>query len=305
MNDELLVAFTDEHPDQAEGFKRWLSSANRLAGGGNLKDMLTNPIFIRSLFLDGSKAGKIGRSKYYMIKTYLFFAFEYYGLDKGNIPPLSALLSEPNTESSYFKDFKDLVDYIDNIGSLLIHNYRREVGLLKIKGTVALGWCGVPQSVVQRVLKSEVKYLEDGTATLNIRSVGSYKLCKDVMPVINTLMTTGVCQEWEGDLLKVSSDKGYLIQKTNFTQEDSGVNAAITLRVFEAKAKNIPLHHRTINYRDLKINALFVAVQRDKRPMTTRNKFVINAKDYGVSEAYIRPELLSNYNSWLEKFYKK
>ena len=301
MDNELLAAFIDEHPDQEKGFAAWLSSVTQLAGGGNLANMLTDQVFIRSLFFNGSKAGKIGRSKYYMIKTYLSFAFEYYGLDKKNIPPLNALLLEAPAEEAYFKSFQDLVDHIDNIGEQSIAGYEKAIGLLKIKGVVALGWCGVPQSVVQRVRKQDVKLLNDGSATLEIKAVGRFKLCKDVMPVINTLMSTTSYQEWEG--IKLTTEKGgiYLIQKTYAVQDVSGVNAATALATFEAKARKVSLITKTINYRNLKINALFVAVQRDNRPMKLRDKFVANARDCGVSEAYIRPELLSNYKAWLEK----
>lgn len=301
--EQLCDAYAEENPSTSKAFIGLISKMDNNSNGVSLRDALKNPDFISSSFLTIYGGSRISRSHYFFVKKSLTYLFSYFGIEAQPLPTYKEICNAANSQKTfeYFKDFSDIISFINRVGAASIPNYRKIGGYSQVKGLVCLGWAGIRQSEAASAQINDVVE-KDNKLFLNTES-GLHALPEDIRGTLKEVINSRFIQTKRGNIVPISGNMNYIIARSISSSTDKQeLHLSTILQGFNIEAERI--FKKRISYRLLKINALFVLVHEDRRKIDVREKLAFHAKR-SEQAIHLSDTLLVDYNNWLDAFYSE
>jgi hypothetical protein len=272
--DEIVNKSYQKAEEEKVAFRRWLEYVESIKKDDEITDVLKNSAFLRRTFYM-RKTGTISRAHYYKVKEYLANLLAFYFI---SVPlPTHDEVLDSQEFICFFKGLRDVINLIDEVGSSKWNGYSAQWDLLFIKSIVILGWHGFTPLEIAHIKKRSV-------FSADKNGVAQYLIQMEKGETVEIL-------EWEYIILKNLShsvahkglpagkqrvykgDDTQLFRPLIHTQDT--ISERDIIQALKRFNKEIPDGNYTaINFRNLRKNALFVDVFRDKTSGGVINKIM-------------------------------
>lgn len=271
----------------------WIKYVEESAGLGLSKEVLQSKdkLFYCSLFTKGDTT--VARTKYFMVKSWLQNLLNFYDVNVA-IPSREDILDTLGNKN-YFKDLKELLDYIDYSGDTRIPNYRPASDMLYLKSLCILGWYGFSQEEIVALLISDLRQFEGGYYIK--RNDTLIPLTDTEFQIIKSFSLTDCCQGYPSGKLVYYKDTHYLFRpvlKSDNANKDS--TTVLSIKTLIKKFNNNNPRNINISFVSLRKNRVFTEIYNDKTDIGLSEKI---AKHFG-SDANLTINLKKEYTSWVK-----
>lgn len=275
MDYDIFLAkyYSTAGEQKIDDIKRFLSNVESLLGEKDPQESFKDKGFLcKTFFLQ--KASSISRPHYQKIKEYLINLLDYFNIEM-SIPSREEVL-ESQEVIAFFKDLDSLLDFIDKIGADKLQGYNPIKDLAYIKSIVILGWYGFTTQEIASMPKRNLMYISGGTFRVFRPNSPDREYVDVSQRAFDILSYLQDCEGYRslpyGKYMPFKGDDYFLFRPTRGDQEVTEATIIQTIKRFN---KEIPSTSGvTINFRNLKKNALFVAVYEDKSDESATKKIM-------------------------------
>ena len=299
--EQLCEAYSQENQSTSKAFFGFISRVEKKLKDRSLSEAVKDRDFIYSSFETANGRTKISRSQYFFIKKSWMYLCSYFGLEQPQIPSYREICTSAKESKGfgYFKDFQDLLLFIDRVGGMKIPEYSKNCGYAQVKAIVCLGWAGITQSEVSTAKISDL-IENSGKLYLNTKS-GLHNIPEDVRSTLEKIIKLPFLQNRKGLIVPISVGTNFVVPRASSTSEyTEDLKIGSVLQGFNIDAD--AAFRRKISYRQLRMNALFVQTYEDKRDIPIREKLAFYAYKE-EQQVYPSDSLFVDYNAWLDVFY--
>lgn len=273
--------------------QRFVSHVNDIVEQSSVEQLTSKQTLCNLFFFQAT--GGVSRSHYQKIKEYLLNLFDYFKLN-AEVPSREEVI-ESQPVVSFFKNFDDMIEFIDYVGESKLAGYNKRIDLMNVKVLAALGWYGLSTAQIANLTK-RCTY-RDG-ATFVVKADDQTFVIDDLTSeMIDTLshidtyhgLPSGKTQNYKGDdtmLFRPTTANCERVTSDTLIQILKRFNAAIPAG-----------QDRAINFRRLRKNAQFVMIYNDK----TDRKLVDKIMDYMNCDHRLAYGYKKEYRHWVELFY--
>lgn len=248
--------------------------------------------FYSALFI--GETSTIANTKYFMVKRWLTYLFDYVGVDNIIIPEREETL-DLAANKSFFKSLQELIDYIDYCGRTKIPNINPSINMLYLKSICILGWYGFSHIQMAEALNSDLVTFEGNFCVKRDGILIPLKF--EEYNILKTFSMTDTHQSYpSGKIIYYKASK-YLFKVRN-TSDSTGeemVNID-SLKLAIKRFNNNNPKKIDISLRKLRKNKLFIDIYNDKKDLPLCDKIMTHFNT-GEDVALV---LKKEYTSWLK-----
>ena len=271
--------------------RRFLSHINNLLGGSPLEIKLLDKDFLCDVFYM-QRLGAITRTHYQKIKEYLINLFDWCNIS-GSVPSQEEVIKSTQIYC-YFKDLDSAMNFIDEVGNLLLSNYNKNKDLVIIKSIVILGWYGLSLKDIVQIKKRDVTKAING----GLVNVGGKQFLVD-QKSIEVLMRLSSLEGYQslpnGTYKYLQDFNDYLFRPTSM--DCTGMRETYIAQSLQRFNNNVPRHlHQNIAFRNMHRNAMFVNIRKDDSGDSLIQK-IMRHTNCSPKQSY---SYRTQYLAWLE-----
>ncbi|MDE5756951.1 MAG: hypothetical protein K2I23_07670, partial [Clostridia bacterium] len=150
---------------QKDDIKRFINNLNKLVGAAPLENAIRDKQLLCSSFYLQRAANGISQPHYEKIRSYLINIFKFANISEIKLIPSRAEVIAAQEICSYFLSLKDLLKFIDKIGTITLNTCNAATDLARIKSVCILGWIGLSLKEIADLKKSDLKLIHDTRST--------------------------------------------------------------------------------------------------------------------------------------------
>ncbi len=257
----LAKYYPDANEARKDDVKRFIDNFLAIIGKTPFEEALTNrSLLCKSFFIQG--ACGVSRSHYQKIKGYLVCLFDMYGVN-GAVPSREEVV-DSQENISMFRSLDEMLGFIDKVGQAVLGDrYNPTTDLVIMKSICVLGWHGFSLSEIVDMKRSDLHMVNLDRFILTRKNM-TYEITGASFAALFYLCDLNSYKSLPNGKLMVLDDSEYLFRSAPPIRVPKLSENAIVHTIMRFNDNIPPYYQRTILFRNLRKNALFLEIYNDK-----------------------------------------